>query len=108
MSFCADLGRHLPSPTKDDPKKPVTANPQQRVERRSVTKPDLIPAYFEKKLKDICPYCHCKKNILWHNYHRDEQHFDACFRYVDDPFRRDRRCFLKCKSKHDHSAHESH
>ncbi len=64
-----------------------------------VTAPDTIPMFFEKKLKNICSHCECKKKILWHNFHRDEQHFDACFRYVDGPPNSDRRCFLKCELK---------
>ena len=54
-----------------------------------------MPTFFKEKLKNICEYCECKQEVLWNNLLRDEQHFDACFRYVNkDPTRK---CFLKRK-----------
>jgi hypothetical protein len=58
-----------------------------------------MPSFFKKKLEKICSYCHCKGDILWRNLYRPEQHFDACFRYVDDEHPNDdNRCFLKRES----------
>jgi len=61
-----------------------------------------IPQFYKEKLKRICPHCKCKMKILWKNFNRNEHHFDACFRYYDDPKKEDddfgknqNRCFLK-------------
>ena len=43
-----------------------------------------MPKFFADHLKGICKHCECKKDILWRNFNRPEQHFDACFRYFDE------------------------
>jgi hypothetical protein len=43
-----------------------------------------MPKFFADHLKGICKHCECKKEILWRNFNRTEQHFDACFRYFDE------------------------
>jgi hypothetical protein len=42
-----------------------------------------MPQFLANHLKGICRHCECKKEILWRNFQRPEQHFDACFRYFD-------------------------
>lgn len=73
-----------------------------------------MPEYFKIKVKNICPYCECKGDIVWRNLFRAEPHFDACFRHCDDKSEKlqdylesassalpgkeksYQRCFLKC------------
>jgi hypothetical protein len=43
-----------------------------------------MPKFFADHLKGICKHCECKKEILWRNFNRPEQHFEACFRYFDE------------------------
>jgi hypothetical protein len=95
--------RHLPSKeAKNDP----VGSPSSQVEaeseclKESECLQDILPAempdFFQEKLKKICEHCECKQNVLWNNFLRDEQHFDACFRYVNKENALQRKCFLKC------------
>jgi hypothetical protein len=56
-----------------------------------------LPAFFKEKLKHICAHCHCNQETMWRNYHREEQHFDTTFSYVDSPGKSNGRCFLNRK-----------
>jgi hypothetical protein len=100
----ADDYRHLPSKeAKNDP----VGFPSSQVEaeseclKESECLQDILPAempvLFREKLKKICEHCECKQNVLWNNFLRDEQHFDACFRYVNKENTLQQKCFLKCK-----------
>ncbi|KAN0106721.1 hypothetical protein V8E51_009597 [Hyaloscypha variabilis] len=57
--------------------------------------PANMPTFFREKLKKICEHCECKPNILWSNFRRQEQHFDACFRYVNREETLQQKCFLE-------------
>jgi hypothetical protein len=102
MAF-AENYRHLPSIPKatkatNDP----VGSPSSKIEAESECLQDILPAnmpaFFQEKLKKICEHCECKHNVLWSNFRREEQHFDACFRYVNKEETLQRKCFLKCKS----------
>jgi hypothetical protein len=99
----ADDYRHLPSvpkATKEDKNDPV-GSPNSKAEAESECLQDIlpvdIPPFFREKLKKVCEHCECKQKVLWSNFRRDEQHFDACFRYVNKEETLHRKCFLKCK-----------
>lgn len=105
----ADDYRHLPSipkATKEVKNDPV-GSPSSKFEAESECLkeseclqdilPADMPAFFQEKLKKICEHCECKQDILWNNFRHDEQHFDACFRYVNKEKTLQRKCFLKCK-----------
>ena len=106
----ADHYRHLPSIPKapKEPKSDPVGSPNSQVEVESECLeeseclqkilPADMPAFFREKLKKICEHCECKQNVLWNNFLRDEQHFDACFRYVNKEKTLQQKCFLKCKS----------
>jgi hypothetical protein len=100
----ADDYRHLPSKeAKNDP----VGSPSSQVEAESECLkeseclqdilPPEMPLFFREKLTKICEHCECKQNVLWNNFLRDEQHFDACFRYVNKENTLQQKCFLKCK-----------
>jgi hypothetical protein len=100
----ADDYRHLPSKeAKNDPggspSSQVEAEPERLKEPECLQDilPAEMPVFFREKLKKICEHCECKQNVLWNNFLRDEQHFDACFRYVNKENTLQRKCFLKCK-----------
>jgi hypothetical protein len=98
MMARADYYRHLPS---KEAKNDSVGSRSSQVEAESECLQDILPAkmpdFFRKKLKNICEHCECKQNVLWNNFLRDEQHFDACFRYVNKENALQRKCFLKCK-----------
>jgi hypothetical protein len=91
LGLLADYDRHLPAQDfkgimdLDTPDGPQTTEAGPQTHTDHWPDPSLIPMpeYFKEKLKNICPYCHCKGDILWRNLHRIEPRFDACFRYFD-------------------------
>ena len=89
--------RHLPNQIENDFERAPNSDSDSRTLHKSSSAavPKHMPSFLVEKLGNICEYCHCKQEILWRNLHRDEQHFDACFRYVDGPAGSNRRCFLK-------------
>jgi hypothetical protein len=94
----ADDYRHfplVPKPIKGHLAEPISSRSEVLSEALQEILPADMPDLFKEKLENICPYCHCKKEILWNNLRREEQHFDACFRYVNKPKTSNRKCFLK-------------
>jgi hypothetical protein len=64
----------------------TTPKPEGEKEEEGWDEPkkNEMPEFFANHLKGICRHCECKKEILWRNFQRAEQHFDACFRYFDE------------------------
>jgi hypothetical protein len=54
-----------------------------------------LPQFFQNRFTNICKHCHCKSNLVWRNFVRPEQHFDACFRYIENKQDDHKRCFVK-------------
>lgn len=65
--------------------KNIAARPEE-AEEQGWEEPEKneMPEFFANHLKGICKHCECKKEIVWRNFYRTEQHFDACFRYFDE------------------------
>lgn len=105
---CADDTRHLPFINKAtevnnnpirSPSSKVEAELECITESESLQDilPTNMPPLFQEKLRKICEHCECKEEVLWRNFLCDEQHFDACFRYVNKENTLRRKCLLKCK-----------